>query len=470
MDNTQQLLACLKPVESSMFSKAGYSEDYWTLVLAFKSSKEIKAYKNCAPEVADEALSSPSLGKWWNANIKGNPAWEAENIGMIEVPAKEPKEPKVSKAKPEPGKTGITDEDIRLAEPGWTGTTVLSTDHIHKEYGGIQRGPVDIKDTGEGPAWPELPQIPEEAFQYVEAVNKDAEILTGATALTKQTEGEILGKWEAPGSAAEALDLLSERATEIAAIIAQSKSTGEQALTVRVTDEASYKQASETLSKLVAKKDTTTALLEPFRAVLYSAYEEAAGYKKAALTPLETGEKHIKGQIVTWKNEQERIRQQKIREENERRDAEARRLQEEETARIHLADVQDKIDEGDEKGAQLLFEAPPVQAPRPYIAPTFIPPAATKVENQSSSTTWKVDRDAVESDETGQAYIASITALLKAVKTGAYPIEQAAPLLSWDFAAADKLAGALMAAFAVPGLSAAPATTLRVSRGRKKKQ
>ena len=99
------------------------------------------------------------------------------------------------------------------------------------------------------------------------------------------------------------------------------------------------------------------------------------------------------------------------------------------------------------------------------IRPVFAP----KIEGQSTSTTWKVDRELVESDETGQSYIASITALLKAVRDGKYPIDQAAPLLSWDFAAADKLAGALMGAFNVPGLSAKPVSTLRVGAGRKKK-
>jgi hypothetical protein len=442
MDNTQQLLACLKPVESSMFSKAGYSEDYWTLVLAFKSSKEIKAYKNCAPEVADEALSDKSLGSWWNKHIKGNPAWEAEIIGVDETAP-------VEKAKTTAPVLGVIDSDIKLCEPGWNGTTI---------------DPIPLKQmsVSEVANWPQG----EEAELALDAeLNQDDR----QSAMTTQTHGELLGAWTAPESAAEALDLMSERSAEIKLIIQQSKSTGEQALTVRVTDADSHKAASETLATLVKKKDTTTALLEPFRVVLFSAYEEARGYKAAALTPLEAGEKHIKLQLTTYTAAQERIRQQQIREDNERREREARELQEAEAARIKLADVQDAIDEGDEQRAQTLFDAPAIQVPRPYIAPTYIAPAAPKVEGQSTSTTWKVDRSLVEDDETGQAYVASITKLLAAVKVGTYPIEQAAQLLQWDFSAADKLAGALMAAFSVPGLQAGPQSTLRVSRGRKKK-
>ncbi len=455
MDNTQELLDCLKPVESSMFVSAGYSEAHWTLVLAFRSTGEVKAYANCAPEVADEALSDKSLGGYWNKNIRGNPGWEAETIGAVEVPAKEPKP---AKAEPVPeAQGGISDDDIRLAELGWDGETISMTPTVI---------PPEMNFPVQG--------IPEEAFQYVEAIRDGAEVLTGAApaeqrvALAKQTEGEILPAWTAPGSAAEALDLLAERDNEITAIIAQNVKTGEQALTVRVTDEGSNKTASEVLKRIVAKKDTTFAALDPLRKCLYEAYSEAGQKVKAGVEPLEKGERWIKTQISTYLSAQERIRQQKIREAQEAAEAEARRQQEAESQRLTLAEVQDKLEQGDEQGAQTLFDEP-IQAPRPYVAPVFVPPAAVKQEGQSTATVWKVDRSLVEDDETGQAYVASIMKFLAAVKHGTFPIEQAAQLLSWDFAAADKLAGALMAAFNVPGLQAGPATTLRVSRGKKKK-
>ena len=63
MDNTKELLGCLQPVQSSMFTKAGYCPDYWTLVFVFKSTGEVRAYKNVAPEVADSALNAKSLGQ-----------------------------------------------------------------------------------------------------------------------------------------------------------------------------------------------------------------------------------------------------------------------------------------------------------------------------------------------------------------------------------------------------------------------
>lgn len=438
------LYDCLKPVNSSMFSRAGYSDDTWELLLEFKSTREIRAYKHVSPEAADEVLSAESLGKYFNSQIKGNSTWEFDTLGA------DPSQQPVEKPKPAETTLGVIDADIKLVEPGWDGEKIVRRD-----------SPEQVAQTNAF-----LDRILDPA---PDCAQPEGEVIKSqSVTLTQQTQGELLGAWTAPESAAEALDLLSERSNEIKAIIAQSKSTGEQALTVRVTDEASHLAASETLKKLVAKKDTTTALLEPFRVVLFSAYEEARGYKAAAITPLEAGEKHIKLQITTYMTAQERERQKKIREAQEAAEAESRRRKAEESQRLTLAEVDDALESGDEQKAQTLFDQP-IQAPRPYVQPEYIAPAAPKVEGQSTSTVWKIDRDLVESDETGQAYVASIMKLLAAVKVGTYPIEQAAQLLQWDFSAADKLAGAMMAAFNVPGLQAGPQSTLRVSRGRKKK-
>jgi hypothetical protein len=222
------------------------------------------------------------------------------------------------------------------------------------------------------------------------------------------------------------------------------------------------------LDRLVSKRDRTKELLDPFRSVLYGAYEEVRDKVKAGMDPLESGIKHVKGLCLSWDQAQERERQRLIREANEAREAEARKQQEAESQRLTLAEVTDKLEQGDEAGAQLLFDQP-IEAPKPYIAPTILPPAAPKVAGQSTTTTWKVDREALTGDDTGAAYLASITELLRAVKDGKYPIDQAAALLLWDFAAADKLAGALMSAFSVPGLTATPVGTMRVTKPRRKK-
>ena len=474
---------CLQPVNSSMFSRAGYDSENWQLLLEFKSTKEIRGYQHVSPEMGDEALSAPSLGKYFNSTIKGNPGWEYEVLG-----AEEPDEQPAAKPAVE---GGITDDDIRACDPTWAGDQNF-------QCGTGEMGALYWSKESDPEKWPELPAVPEEAFQVMNALNDGVEAMMGAapevdrvdiysqhpdgtftkidggidvgqSAMTAPPRGELLGAWTVPESAAEALDLLAEREGEIKAIIAQSKETGEQALTIKVIDANTRLSASDTLTRLTEKKTKTVEALDPFRKVLYDAYSEAGAKVKAGVDPLEKGISHVKSQILSWDQAQERIRQEALRKAREAAEAEARRLQEEEAQRIRLADVQDAIDEGDEQRAQTLFDAPPIEIPRPFVQPQYIPPAAPKVEGQSTSTTWKVDREAVESDETGQAYIVSITKLLTAVKDGKFPIAQAAPLLSWDFSAADKLAGAMQSAFSVPGLTASPKSSLRVGAGRKKK-
>jgi hypothetical protein len=459
----------LKPVESSMFSRFGYDEETWMLVFEFRSTKEIRGYKHVSPEVADEAASAKSLGTWWNANIKGNASWEFEVLG-----AEEPDEPAPKPAEKQ-DERGLADAELDMIwkEPKPGEYPPSDAGNITLEKLQAAYGEAKFNDPNNLPAqfgFVDFKDLPADT-RTVEEVQQDIAEMGEAVsaAITTQPVGEVLSAWTAPESAAEALDLLAEREGEIKAIVAQCVQTGQQALTVRVDSAESSAAASETLNRIVAKKTTTIAALDPFRSVLYEIYQEAAKYKKDAVDPLEAGERHIKGQILSWNQAQERIRQDALRKAREEAEAEARRLQEAEAARIKLADVQDAIDSGDQERAQTLFDAPVVEVPRPYVAPTYIPPAAPKVEGQSTSTTWKVDRDAVESDETGVTYIASITTLLRAVKDGSYPIDQAAPLLSWDFAMADKRASSMMSAFNVPGLSAAPKSSLRVGAGRKKK-
>lgn len=498
----------LQPVSSQMFSRAGYDDAAWELYYEFKSTRKIRVYKHIAPEAADAALSAKSIGGYWNANIKGNSTWEFETLG-----AEEPDTPMPAK-QTAIDTLDVMDSDIKLCEPGWNGKTidpmppfgppkyVASIDHaiasedstrftrmkdgdvvqsgkIVNDEQGMRLEPFGPADVFTGPVeviapkmmhatevanWPTKAEIEED----LEHVPQFGDGTVKQPGLTVQLHPELLAAWTAPETAAEALDMLAERDTEIKAIIAQSKATGDQALTIRISSDETRAEASEVLTRLDERKKKTSAALDPFRKVLYEAYGETQAKVRDGVDPLEKGINHIKNQILAWDQAKERERQRLIREDNERRDAEARRLQAAEAERIKLADVTDALEMGDEQRAQTLFDTP-LEVPRPYVAPVYIPPAAPKVEGQSTATAWKVDRAAVEDDETGAAYLASITALLRAIKDGSYPIDQAAPLLSWDFAMADKRAGSLMSAFSVPGLQAGPKSTLRVGAGRKKK-
>lgn len=463
------LLSVLKPVESSMFSRAGYDDSGWNLLLEFKSTRELRCYRNVAPEMADEMLHAESIGKWWNQNVKGNPGWEFEVLLSAETKTEK---------KPDPAPLSVIDEDIKNVEPGWDGekiNTGIPADadvpqHVYSTYGGIDRKAFHVSEVGHWPT--DMDGKPMSAEEVQAGTPEPAEPgffakeYEAQSAMTTQTHGEVLAKWEAPESAAEALDMMGQHEREIKAIIAQSEQTKIQALSIKVTTPDMRIEAGALLTRLVEKKDGTFALLDPFRRVLYEAYTEAGTTAKAGVDPLVKAIEHVKAQCLAWDAAIERDRQRQIREAREAAEAESRRIQAEQSQQLTLNEVHDALEVGDTAKAEELIERP-IEVPRPYVQPTYMPPATPKTEGQSKTTSWKVDRELLEEDESGQAYIASITAMLQAVKGGSYPIDQAAPLLEWNFGKADSLAKAMMGAFNVPGLTASPKTTMRVS-GKKK--
>lgn len=451
----------LRPVESSMFSRAGYDESTWQLILEFKSTQEIKAYLNVAPEVADEALTAKSLGSWWNQNIRGNPSWECETLGADpNAPPPVVVEKKSDKAKPAkkqaPASEGITLEDIQAVDPSYQpdGLYKFEENELDQKQATLNLPGEQTFNCGSGEMG---------VLYWSKDANLDAlpEMNPATEAqLATIAQAEIMGKWTAPESAAEALELLSERETEIEAIIASCKEAGQSSLSIVVTDAGSRVKAGEVLNELVKKKDTATELLEPFRKTLYEAYQYAGGKKSAALDPLETAIKQVKQRCLTWEDGQRKIKAEADKKAREAAEAESRRLQEEDRQRIILADVQDAIDDGDEQKAQDLFDKP-TEVPRRYVPPLYIPSAAPTVEGQSSSQKYKVDESLLETPE---GYLETVITLLRAVKDDKVELRLAATYLKWDLVALNKLAGALKTAFHVPGLSAKPVSNMSVRR------
>lgn len=459
----------LKPVQSSMFSRAGYVDATWTLVLEFKSTGEIRAYKNVAPEVAEEALRAKSLGQWWNQNIRGNADWESELLGADpSLPVKEAPKKQTRAVDPE---CGLTEEELNYIAPDPALTTGIPVEAmglqptVAETYGGIKRtaAPGDIP--GRFPEPSSAGDINVQKLQNYFGVTEfgpntgcrpnsdlDENGDVKESAMTRQTQGEIMPKWEAPESAAEALDLMAQYSTEIAAVIAANIDTGQQALTVRIVDAGSRLEASEVLDRLVAKTDTTKTLLDPFRKVLYEAYTEAGDKVKKALGPLEQGVAHVKGIILAYDRAQEAIRQQKMREAREAAEAEARRLQQEEQQRLTLAEVTDAIEEGDMQRAETLFDKP-VEVPRQYVAPEYIPPAAPQIKGQSGRQNWKIVEEELD-----------LVAFLRAVKEDKFPLDQAANLVSFNIPALNGLARSLKKAFDIPGARAEDQGSLSVRR------
>jgi len=437
-----------------MFSRAGYDSDNWLLLLEFKSTGEIRAYKDVAPETADQALGSKSLGSWWNQNVRNVPAWEYEII----VPA-EPERPKEHAPSVTASGAGfITVDDIQAVD---------ATYGIHESamglepttwptYGGIARG--DFGVTEFDPATGHRPnsEVDDDGSVKMQILEADS----GAGGIASIPQPTVMPAWTAPENAAEALDLLYERESEIDAIIAQAKQVGADALTVKVKDADGRVKASDLLNDLVDRKDKVVELLDPFRKTLHEAYKYAGERVAAAKDPLESAVKHIKAQCISWDNEQARLRAEEQRKAREAAEAEARRRQEEERQRITLQEVQDKLDAGETAAAQSLFENP-VDVPLPYVQPQYVPSVAPVIDGQSVSQKWKVDETLIDTDE---KRLESIMTLLRAVKEGKYDMRTAAVQLDWNLPSLNKLAAALKQSFFVPGLAAVPVSTMAVRR------
>ena len=426
-----------------MFSRAGYDSEHWLLLFEFKSTGEIRAYKDVAPETADQALSAESLGSWWNQNVRNSPSWEYE----ILVPG-EPARPK-EKAAPvvKASEAGmITVDDIQAVDPtyGIQEAALREQPTTWPTYGGIARS-----------AGPEVPQtVADATTMHV------SEVATFDKSIILTPQPTIMPAWTAPTTAAEAIDLLYGRESEIDAIIAQAKQVGADALTVKVTSAESRVRASDVLNDLVERKDKVVELLDPFRKTLHEAYEYAGARVKAGKEPLEAAVKHIKAQCIAWDDERKRIKQEQERQAREAALVEARRIQEEERQRIVLADVQDKLDAGETEAAQTLFDNP-VEVPLPYIQPIYQPSVDPIIEGQSTSSKWKVDETLIDTDE---KRLESIMTLLRAVKADKYDMRTAAVQLEWNLPSLNKLASALKQSFHVPGLSAVPVSSMSVRR------
>lgn len=60
----------LTPVQSSMLAAHGYDADSQTLAVQYKNGA-VFHYDGVPPEVADGLANADSIGKFFNANIKG---------------------------------------------------------------------------------------------------------------------------------------------------------------------------------------------------------------------------------------------------------------------------------------------------------------------------------------------------------------------------------------------------------------
>jgi hypothetical protein len=154
----------------------------------------------------------------------------------------------------------------------------------------------------------------------------------------------------------------------------------EQALAVstqlgelKITDQSSYDKVSEFLTKTLKPVAQKIAdYFNPDIATAHQLHKSLNEKKKALLAPLERAESQVKGMILDWTREQERLRQ----EEQARLEREAREKEDEE--RLRTAIHAEEAGASKEETEVILNE--PAYNPPPVAPPTFYKAAGVSVK------------------------------------------------------------------------------------------
>lgn len=218
----------------------------------------------------------------------------------------------------------------------------------------------------------------------------------------------------------------------MAEVVEQEKELKSEALTVqqqvqlvKVVDQPSYDNAAHLLIEVVKPmRKRWFDYWEPLRKQAYDVYDGILQKKADGDKPLEAAERQLKSAILTWDQEQERIRQAAQRKAQE----EAERLERERNLAAAVAAEQAGADE---EQVTAIMEAPPV-AVAPVLAPSY-----QRAAGVSSRDHWVAE-------------VTDIKALCRAIAAGKASTEFVMPNQS----ALDKTASALKLTMAVPGVIA----------------
>lgn len=302
----------LKPVESSMFSHAGYDDATWTLYVTFRSTGETRAYLKVPPELGDEVLNSKSLGSAFNAKIKGKFEHEIQPADPATAPA--PAAPPVLEG-------GLSNEDI---------DSVLG---VSVEAGGAYGG-------------------------------QDPTLVATVTVTSPDLDAQA------------AIALPVQKAPEIDSIVEQGRKTANEARAIVVRDAISYAAAGQMLKVLQAARDRAFAFLDPIRDAIYKAYQVAQKRQKEALEPIDEAMSFLKAGMGRWTQIQEQARLQRQQEANQAAQQQSEQQRQEQSQQLTLAEVQEALTQGDTARAEDLMQHPieaPAQYVAPVHVASAVP-------------------------------------------------------------------------------------------------
>jgi hypothetical protein len=396
-----------------MFDGVAFNEEHWVLSVRFKTGLVLH-YQKIPPELYEELLAAESVGKFYNSAIKGKfehlreeapakPLLVADKPVDAAADLSQAREPVVFKPRSE----GITDMAVKegdtCAAPN--NSPVQETSQFHAEN---EPNTVDSDcyvHMGITPHWrrsdgslvcslchPPQVHVSEVAHYDADAIerelNDQRRLEESRNGLTKTPVA--MPALEPPKTPAEAITLLNEQEGLIQATIKQNNEIAKEAMTLKVSDAASYTTAGERLKLLTEVKDRAFKFLDPIRQILLKPYQLAQLRLKESTDPIDTALGHVKRQRTTWADAQEAIRlaeqQRRTREEAER--AEVERV--ERGTQLTLGAVEDALANGDETTAEKLI-AEPISAAPVYIPPVHVESVVPQQSGISKRKNWKCE-------------------------------------------------------------------------------
>jgi regulator of protease activity HflC (stomatin/prohibitin superfamily) len=150
-----------------------------------------------------------------------------------------------------------------------------------------------------------------------------------------------------------------------------------QAQSITIMNSEDHEIACAFLTFVATGKKQVEEVFDPIVKKAHETHKEAVAQKKKFLDPLLMAEMNVKGKIVTYDTEMQRLRREK-----EIADAKILQQQQQEAA---IAEAQQLEASGDKELADLVLETA-ATAPAPVV---ILPPAVEKQEGVSMRQTWK---------------------------------------------------------------------------------
>ena len=288
---------------SSMFIGYSYDPTAWILTLNLKNGK-VYEYTDFGPEDFDEFVGAKSLGGHYNTVIKG----KFESRDVTGAPEATPVKEQLKAAVAED--LGITDEDIRLAHPGYKSAEVLP--------------------------------------------NRQSDVPVEAEILSPEQAVAVM----APRS--PKADELTQRAHALAAKV------------LTVTNAATQADMEVHLVQLATLRKALFDLVDPYREIAYRAYEQIQQLNKSRLGPIDAAMDSKKGILKGYLQAEQAKAQAEQRRLDAEAQARAAEEQRQRTEQMRMEVAEEKAAAGDAAGAEASLFDQNIQAPPVYTPPVRV--------------------------------------------------------------------------------------------------